>query len=163
MTKAPLPFWQYQPHFSALSRPQYGGGGNVIVSSSGQGDALEKNSGTATLATMEFETTKGPPKRESPAEQLQKLGRKLCQQAVNVLSSEYGGRNTLQQISFGLQTQNLSQGLNSGFTHFSSAFDSGFQILAPYQQLEPMKRMRGSLVKDKSFVPMHYSLVPHSY
>jgi hypothetical protein len=167
ITKAPLASWQYQPHPSILSRPQYGGAGNLAVSSNGQDQALEKNSSSATLAATESETVKGPPKRESPAEQLQKLGRKLCQQAVQVLcNSEYWGRNTLQQISMGLHTS-TSHGLNGGFsTHFNSVsnpgFNPAFQAPAVNQQYQPTKRMRG-VPKEKTIVPMHYSLVPHSH
>lgn len=159
MTKAPLPSWQYQPHLSALNRPQYGGNSN------GQGRIAERNSASATVATTESETVKGPPKRESPAEQLQKLGRKLCIQAVNVLCSEYGGSNTLQQINMGLHSSG-SHGPKGGFnTNVNSIFNPAnnpvFLTPVPLQQHQPMKKMRGSGGKEKIIMPMHYTQAHH--
>lgn len=167
ITKAPVPSWQHQAHPSVLGHFQYGGSGNLAVNTNGQGHALERNSSSPTLATTESETIKGPPKRESPAEQLQKLGRKLCQQAVQVLCNEYYGRSPLQQISMGMHYSG-GQGSNGGYgNHFNSSFNPYLQPVfhapAVHQQHEPVKKMRGGSVKGKTIVPMHYTLAPHNH
>ncbi|CAM6124670.1 unnamed protein product [Calypogeia fissa] len=166
ITKAPVPSWQFQPHLAALTpRPHYGG--NLLVSSNGQGHIVERTP-AATLATMESETVKVSGKRESPAEQLQKLGRKLCIQAVNVLCSEHGGSNTLQQINMGLHSS-VSLGLNCGFNSsvnsmYNPSFTPVFHTPAPYQQPhQPAKKIRASAAKEKSIIPMHYTLAPISH
>ncbi|KAL3696374.1 hypothetical protein R1sor_010450 [Riccia sorocarpa] len=139
----------------------------------GSGHPLERTSGSVTLSVTDSENAKFSHKRESPAEQLQRLGRRLCQQAVKVLTSNYGGINTLQQIN-----QGLGLGMNSGynashgtsltpnFSDFSPSYSRGFitpAASAHFPQQQPPKRMRGSLQKEKNIMPVQKYGLDHHY
>ncbi|KAG6548037.1 hypothetical protein Mapa_010471 [Marchantia paleacea] len=163
------PVWHYPP----VNQHTMGAGNGHMSNPNGQSHLLERTSGSATLSITDSENAKFAHKRESPAEQLQRLGRKLCQQAVIVLSSEYAGVNTLQQINHGLGAA-MNQGYYSGhnsnfnpsFNAFNSNFNAGFISPPPpahYHQQQPIKRMRGSLPKEKSILPMQKYGLDHHY
>ncbi|KAL2643096.1 hypothetical protein R1flu_010683 [Riccia fluitans] len=163
------PVWHYPP----VNQHPMGPGNSLFSVPGGSGHMLERTSGSATVSVTDSENAKFPNKRESPAEQLQSLGRKLCQQAVRVLSSDYGGINTLQQINHGLGVAmnpghhaSHNSSLTPNLNGFSPSYNAGFITPAPsahYQHQQPSKRMRGSLQKEKSIMPVQKYGLDHQY